>query len=152
VFNLYSYQEKVNLSNNDILQVISNIELRSFPKEYSGKAYLDLLYSNSIWRQSSIPTSILIELLLSGGMRNECTQISLSFATSAIRRDIDTRTKYLHIMQYVSSLDLYGDWTGYLPQFDVDTLIALELFLNILEVEVIRLRLPHLSRSRELLR
>jgi hypothetical protein len=31
--------------------------------------YFDLLYSNSICKQSSIPTSILIELLLSGGIR-----------------------------------------------------------------------------------
>ena len=27
---------------------------------------LDLLYSNSMWRQSSIPTSILRELIMSG--------------------------------------------------------------------------------------
>ena len=58
--------------------------------------YLDLLYSNSICKLSSMPTSILIELLLSGGIRNECTQISLSFTTSAIRRDIVTRRKYLN--------------------------------------------------------
>jgi len=32
---------------------------------------LDLLYSNSMCKQSSIPTSILIELLMSGGMRKE---------------------------------------------------------------------------------
>lgn len=30
------------------------------------KTYLDLLYSNSMWRQSSIPTSILMEELSSG--------------------------------------------------------------------------------------
>lgn len=30
------------------------------------KPYLDLLYSNSMWRQSSIPTSILMEELSSG--------------------------------------------------------------------------------------
>lgn len=57
--------------------------------------HLDLLYSNSMCRQSSIPTSIFMELLLSGGMRNECTHISLSFVTSAIRREIVTRTRYL---------------------------------------------------------
>jgi hypothetical protein len=33
--------------------------------------YFDLLYSNSICKQSSIPTSILIELFESGGIRNE---------------------------------------------------------------------------------
>ena len=43
-----------------------------------------------------MPTSILMELLLSGGMRYECTHISLSFVTSAIRREIVTRTRYLH--------------------------------------------------------
>ncbi len=42
-----------------------------------------------------MPTSILIELLLSGGIRKECTQRSFSFTTSAIRREIVTRTKYL---------------------------------------------------------
>lgn len=47
-------------------------------------------------RQSSMPTSIFMELLLSGGMRYECTHISLSFVTSAIRREIVTRTRYLH--------------------------------------------------------
>lgn len=57
--------------------------------------YLDLLYSNSMCKQSSIPTSILMELLLSGGIRYECTQMSLSFVTSAIRREIVTLTKYL---------------------------------------------------------
>ena len=77
--------------------------LRWYLKERSGysegyeilSTHLDLLYSNSMCKQSSIPTSILIELLLSGGIRNECTQISLSFTTSAIRRDIVTRRKYL---------------------------------------------------------
>ena len=59
------------------------------------KTYFDLLYSNSIWRQSSIPTSILIELLLSGGILYECTHTSFSLVTSAIRRDIVTLTKYL---------------------------------------------------------
>lgn len=42
-----------------------------------------------------MPTSILIELLLSGGMRYECTHISRSFVTSAIRREMVTRMKYL---------------------------------------------------------
>jgi hypothetical protein len=59
------------------------------------RSYFDLLYSNSICRQSSIPTSILIELLLSGGILNECTQRSFSLFTSAIRLDIETRMKYL---------------------------------------------------------
>ena len=59
------------------------------------ETYFDLLYSNSMCRQSSIPTSILIALLLSGGIRYECTQISFSFVTSAIRRETVTRIKYL---------------------------------------------------------
>ncbi len=46
-----------------------------------------------------MPTSIFIELLLSGGMRNECTQMSLSFTTSAILRDIVTRMKYLALIR-----------------------------------------------------
>jgi hypothetical protein len=58
-------------------------------------AYLDLLYSNSMCKQSSMPTSILMELFASGGIRKEWTQTSRSFVTSAIRRWIVTRTKYL---------------------------------------------------------
>jgi len=42
-----------------------------------------------------MPTSILIALLLSGGILNECTQMSLSLLTSAIRLEIETRMKYL---------------------------------------------------------
>jgi len=61
-----------------------------------GRQYFDLLYSNSMCRQSSIPTSILMELLLSGGILNECTQRSFSLFTSPIRFDIETRMKYLY--------------------------------------------------------
>ena len=57
--------------------------------------HFDLLYSNSMCRQSSMPTSILIELLLSGGMRYECTHRSFSFVTSAILREMVTLMKYL---------------------------------------------------------
>ena len=41
-----------------------------------------------------MPTSILIELLLSGGMRKECTQMPFSFTTYAMQSDIVTRMKY----------------------------------------------------------
>jgi hypothetical protein len=46
----------------DICQESAHLQTR-------GRTDFDLLYSNSIWRQSSIPTSILIELLESGGIR-----------------------------------------------------------------------------------
>lgn len=65
-----------------------------------GGTHFDLLYSNSICRQSSIPTSILIALFVSGGMRYECTQRSRSFTTSPIRLEIVTRTKYLLVCKH----------------------------------------------------
>lgn len=73
-------------------------------------AYFDLLYSNSMCRQSSMPTSILIELLMSGGMRNECTHVSFSLVTSAIRREIVARTKYLpaHELQAPMTMSNYA--------------------------------------------
>jgi hypothetical protein len=79
-----------------------------------------------------MPTSILIELLLSGGMRKECTHMSLSFTTSDIRRDIVTRIKYLGIAITVRS---YSNITvrGHAPQLDIDTQITLVLLLNILK-------------------
>ena len=104
MFDLDAYEEEVNLAHDDVLQVVS---MWGCPSQWRrgcsrGKGqdelstHFDLLYSNSMCRQSSIPTSILMELLLSGGMRYECTHISLSFVTSAIRREMVTRTKYLH--------------------------------------------------------
>ncbi len=98
MLDLYSNEQKVYLADYNVFQMISSCFVSlssSFPIL---RTYFDLLYSNSICKQSSIPTSIFIELLLSGGMRNECTQISRSFTTSAILRDIVTRTKYLHAM------------------------------------------------------
>ena len=75
MLDFYPDKEEINFADNDIFEVISNttnrkpIFFHSMSEE--GAAYLDLLYSNSMCRQSSIPTSILIELLLSGGMRYE---------------------------------------------------------------------------------
>eukprot|EP01137_Pigoraptor_chileana_P004644 Opistho-2@46575 len=60
----------------------------------SRRWYFDLLYSNSMWRQSSMPTSILIELFMSGRSCSWCTHRSSSFTTSDRRRTIVTRTKY----------------------------------------------------------
>lgn len=42
--------------------------------------------------------------------------------------------------------------TIYSPQFDIDSLVALELLLHVLEVEVERLRLTHLPWGCEFLR
>lgn len=94
MFYFYPDKKEKNLSYDHVFQVIPKPVLLT-NENASKTTYFDLLYSNSIWRQSSIPTSILMELLLSGGIRNEWTQISLSFDTSAIRRDMDTRIKYL---------------------------------------------------------
>jgi len=96
VLDLYPDQKEIDLPDDNIFEMVSDrlsvcqagALLREVP-------YFDLLYSNSMCRQSSIPTSILIELLLSGGILNECTQMSLSLFTSAIRLDIVTRMKYL---------------------------------------------------------
>jgi len=56
-------------------------------------AYFDLEYSNSMCRQSSIPTSILMELLDSIGGLYEYTHKSFSRITSAIRLDTVTLIK-----------------------------------------------------------
>jgi hypothetical protein len=99
MLDLYSNKQEVNLAHDDIFQMIPiAVSTLPSPFQYTDRTHFDLLYSNSICKQSSIPTSIFIELLLSGGMRKECTQISRSFVTSAILRDIVTRTKYLHAM------------------------------------------------------
>jgi hypothetical protein len=83
MLNLDADEQEINLADDDILQVVP-VELqspviRSFERNMKGeqnsngewKTYLDLLYSNSMCKQSSIPTSILIELLMSGGIRKE---------------------------------------------------------------------------------
>ena len=90
-----------------------------------------------------MPTSILMELLLSGGIRNECTQTSLSLVTSAIRREIVTRTKYLHMRKLVSAIMIVFA----IPELDIDPLVALILLLHIFKQEVERLRLSHLPGS-----
>lgn len=96
MFDFYPNEQEENLANDDIFQVIPLGKVNNFHRN-TKDTHLDLLYSNSICKLSSIPTSILIELLLSGGILNECTQISRSFTTSANRRDIFTRIKYLRI-------------------------------------------------------
>jgi hypothetical protein len=96
----------------------------------SRRPHFDLLYSNSMCRQSSMPTSILIELLLSGGMRKEWTQISFSFITSDILLDNVTRIKYL------ARRDVRDDNNArrrYAPQLYVDAQITLILLLHIFE-------------------
>lgn len=78
-----------------------------------------------------MPTSILIELFESGGMRYEWTQRSFSFTTSAIRLDMVTRMKYLQ-----SRPSAHGDLrtcTQYAPKLHIDALVAFVLLLNILE-------------------
>lgn len=59
------------------------------------KSYLDLLYSNSMWRQSSIPTSILMEELSSGYVLSVCTTMSVSLLMSFSRLITVARRKYL---------------------------------------------------------
>lgn len=95
-----------------------------------------------------MPTSILMELLLSGGILNECTQMSFSLFTSAIRLDIETRMKYLRpsIRDFVRL-----DAKQCSPEFDIDALVAFVLLLYVLEQEIKRLCLPHLSWCGEFL-
>lgn len=87
-------------------------------------------------------------LLLSGGILNECTQRSFSLFTSAIRLDIETRMKYLcpRVRNAVCQ-----DVKQYLPEFNVNALVTLVLFLYVLKHEVIGLCLPHLPWCCELL-
>lgn len=63
---------------------------------FNMETYLDLLYSNSIWRQSSIPTSILMEELSSGYEDSVCTTISISLLISLSLLLIVARRKYLN--------------------------------------------------------
>lgn len=62
--------------------------------------YLDLLYSNSICRQSSMPTSIFMLLFISGYCDNVCTIMSCSLTESDKRFTIVTRKKYLLMKRY----------------------------------------------------
>ena len=75
--------------------------------------------------------------------------MSFSFDTSAIRLEMDTRTKYLDrtIRFSADSIRKLRGIIG-LPEFDIDALITLKLFLHILEEEVECLGLPHFSRCR----
>lgn len=57
--------------------------------------YFDLLYSNSMWRQSSMPTSILIELFISGYDERVWTNRSISRTMSDNLLTIVTLRKYL---------------------------------------------------------
>lgn len=96
-----------------------------------------------------MPTSILIELLLSGGMRKECTHRSFSFTTSAILREIDTRMKYLQWS--LGKIRSAGDTDKSIPQLDIDALVTFELLLDVLELKVECLRGAHLAWSSQLL-
>lgn len=90
--------------------------------------------------------------------------MSFSFWTSAIRRAIVTRMKYLHKRRNQEDVRRSGPgrWKevrGELeveirdkPQLDVDPLVALVLLLYVLEVEVEGLSLTHLSWGGEFLR
>lgn len=69
VLYLDSHQQKVDFAHNDILQVIPGKVVRVIENRriaQSKRTDFDLLYSNSMCRQSSIPTSILIGELTSG--------------------------------------------------------------------------------------
>jgi hypothetical protein len=105
VLDLDADEEKVDLADDDVPKVVpvggasAHARKQGLKKKgreggrKRGGTHLLLLYSNSMCRQSSMPTSILIGLLLSGGIRYECTQISFSRTTSAIRRATVTRIK-----------------------------------------------------------
>ena len=68
-------EQKVDFTHDDISQMIpggggekkKRGSQRSMERSpLSQLTHLDLLYSNSMWRQSSMPTSILSELFISG--------------------------------------------------------------------------------------
>ena len=61
VFDLYANEKEVDLADNHVLEVISVCARQKLEHTRVGlAAYLDLLYSNSMCKQSSMPTSILI--------------------------------------------------------------------------------------------
>ena len=108
VLDLDPDQQEVDLPNNHVLEVVSCKETHerscsnwwlefftSIEKLKQNESHLDLLYSNSMCRQSSMPTSILIELLTSGYVANWWTINSYSFTKSDRRRTIVTLRKYL---------------------------------------------------------
>ena len=66
--------------------------------EHQKLTYFDLLYSNSMCKHSSIPTSILMGLFISGYVASVCTSRSNSLVMSLILRATDTRKKYLKLI------------------------------------------------------
>lgn len=114
------------------------------------RTHFDLLYSNSMCRQSSIPTSILILLFVSGGIRKEWTHISRSFTTSPILLVTVILTKYLQnqnqrVSHAISNTNGVERIRQSIPEFDVDSTVTFVLFLNILEVEIEGLSTSHFS-------
>jgi hypothetical protein len=73
------HEQEIDISECHVLQIIS--AKRSRQSRTRARALIpsfDLSYSNSIWRKSSIRSSILIELFLSDGLRKECMQRSFA--------------------------------------------------------------------------
>jgi hypothetical protein len=98
----------------------------------------------------------LMAMFESGGILKLCTQMSFSWITSPSRRWIVHRKKYLVTASIIQDFRRPNDiMTARTdrgsPQLDVDPRITLVLLLNVLEVEVKRLSLTHLARSRQLL-
>lgn len=92
MFNLDADEKEVDLADNNVLQVIPDgvsPDLSIVDTDFG------LLNSNSMCKQSSMPTSIFSLVFVFGGMWYECTQKSRSFVTSPIRRIRVTRMKYL---------------------------------------------------------
>lgn len=87
--------------------------------------YLDLLYSNSICRQSSMPTSILMLLFISGYCDNVCTIMSCSLTESDKRFTIVTRKKYLLIKRYHNKQRIE------IKKYRIHTLWKLNIYLKI---------------------
>jgi len=90
-------EEEIDFADDDVFKMVPIENFRKGPQGGGGKErekrYFDLEYSNSMCRQSSMPTSILIELFDSKGGLYEYTHKSFSRMTSAIRLETVTRIK-----------------------------------------------------------
>ena len=97
---IHSLDAKVNLTVYlpiDLLEPVpsQNISMLHKLPTHVFRTHLDLLYSNSMCRQSSMPTSILMLVFMSGYWESVCTAMSISRTRSERRRTIVTRRKYL---------------------------------------------------------
>lgn len=103
-------------------------------------SYFDLLYSNSICKQSSIPTSILIGEFTSGYDERVWTTSSTSRAMSVNLLEIVTRRKYLNNLCLAERLN-----SIHKPQSNIGPGVGFIRLLNIYKFERVTAALNQIS-------